>query len=161
MGIESFARDSPQMQSILSCTHPRDVRMQGKQGEGHSWRAGRCGRRRVWKRLLKLGKAKVGLRARWVVSTSGTSQTESAVLRFSRALDRSETSGAIAGRIATCGDRVECNRAVRCPNTPGADGRSSVRGRAAFPPTGRSIRKCAEWRRARGTWSPENPSTGR
>src|ERR1700722_9077313 len=110
----------------------------------------------------KLRKIKVGAPARCEVSPSGTRETNGALLRFSaRAKTSGTTRGPMMGRIATCGYRVERIRASRCPDKPDADERFSVRGRAAFLPTARSIRKCAEWRTARGTWSSENPSIGR
>jgi hypothetical protein len=110
----------------------------------------------------KLRKIKFGTPARVRASALARGKPKAHCCDFPRALKTSGTTrGPMTGRIATCGYRVECIRANRCPDIPDADERFSVRGRAAFLPTGRSIRKCAEWRTARGTWSSENPSIGR
>src|SRR5713101_4353129 len=62
---------------------------------------------------------------------------------------------------ARSGGRWGYRRAAVSPDKPAAGAQSSVRDRAASLPIGRSTRRCAGWRTAPGTWSPENPWTGK
>src|ERR1700722_8517610 len=74
---------------------------------------------------------------------------------------KTRTKTPIAGRKVIFGFRAECRRAGHCLDIPDADGRSSAPDREASLPTGRSIRRCAEWQKAPGTWSSESPSIDR
>src|SRR5690242_22585 len=65
------------------------------------------------------------------------------------------------GKNLSRGDRREYSCEDRTPYKPGEAAKSFAQDRAASLPIARSIPKSAGWRKARGTWSPENPSTGR